>query len=91
MEAESNAGQRMAVLTMCAEYVTTPPLPLSSSPGDMDMMDMSPLPHKAPFSFATEIEVPSPSPIPPQSDDMAVGSPPSRQLSLEPPKPIGAE
>ena len=35
------------------EGVTTPPIP-SSSPYVPDNMDISPLPHKAPFSFITE-------------------------------------
>lgn len=40
------------------EEVTTPPVP-SSSPG-MDAMDISPLPHKAPY-FAAQVTLPSPS------------------------------
>ncbi|KAK0657083.1 hypothetical protein B0T16DRAFT_51455 [Cercophora newfieldiana] len=80
--------------TACGrEYVTTPPLPLSSSPGhmdmSMDMMDMSPLPHKAPF--VAQIEVPSPSPIPSPTDDMVVEPPAPGQASLEPPKPVVAD
>ncbi|KAK3309716.1 Rhodanese-like domain-containing protein [Chaetomium strumarium] len=41
-------------------YVTTPPLPPSSSPGCAEMMEMSPLPHKGPF--VTQVEIPSPTP-----------------------------
>jgi len=76
-------------LTTHAEYVTTPPLPMSSSPAHIDMMDMSPLPHKAPF--VAQIEVPSPSPIPLPVDEMVVEPPAPRQASLEPPKPVVAE
>ncbi|KAJ9292790.1 hypothetical protein DTO271G3_8489 [Paecilomyces variotii] len=47
------------------ENMTTPPLP-ASSPAPamdiMDMMDMSPLPHKVPYSRSTEVELPSPTP-----------------------------
>ncbi|KAI9781848.1 MAG: cell division cycle- protein [Geoglossum umbratile] len=44
------------------EHTTTPPLP-SSSPGPgNDSMDMSPLPHKAPFS-SFRIEIDSPTPV----------------------------
>lgn len=76
-------------LTTHAEYVTTPPLPLSSSPAHIDMMDMSPLPHKAPF--AAQMEVASPSPAPLSADEMLLESPAPRQASLEPPKPVVAE
>ncbi|KAF2734722.1 Rhodanese-like protein [Polyplosphaeria fusca] len=42
------------------EGVTTPPIP-SSSPGFVpDSMDMSPLPHKAPFSYITSLPSPTP-------------------------------
>lgn len=44
------------------ENVRTPPIP-SSSPGPgNDSMDMSPLPHKAPFAVATRIYLTSPTP-----------------------------
>lgn len=47
------------------ENMTTPPLP-ASSPAPamdiMDMMEMSPLPHKVPYSRSTEVELPSPTP-----------------------------
>jgi M-phase inducer tyrosine phosphatase len=62
-------------------YVTTPPLP-ASSPGCVDMMDMSPLPHKIPF--VAHIEVPSPSP---GSDDMMMETPVPRSGSLQPSRP----
>ncbi|KAF1963297.1 Rhodanese-like protein [Byssothecium circinans] len=45
------------------EGVTTPPIPSSSPNFVPDSMDISPLPHKAPFSFASERFLPSPSPI----------------------------
>lgn len=41
------------------DVLTTPPLP-SSSPAPGDMMEMSPLPHKAPFSVTTEMDLESP-------------------------------
>ncbi|KAK3941107.1 hypothetical protein QBC46DRAFT_110157 [Diplogelasinospora grovesii] len=71
------------------EYVTTPPLPPSSSPGHMvDMMDMSPLPHKTPY--VAHVEVHSPTPVQSPADDMMMESPmpAPRQASLEPPKPL---
>lgn len=54
------------------EGVTTPPIPSSSPNFVPDSMDISPLPHKAPFSFLTERcqPVPSPSPeVTPSTDD----------------------
>ncbi|KAL1960085.1 hypothetical protein VTO42DRAFT_257 [Malbranchea cinnamomea] len=41
------------------ENMTTPPL-LSSSPAGVDIMDMSPLPHKTPFSVDTDLDMDSP-------------------------------
>ncbi|KAH6619457.1 Rhodanese-like domain-containing protein [Chaetomium sp. MPI-SDFR-AT-0129] len=66
-------------------YVTTPPLP-ASSPGCVDMMDMSPLPHKVPFT--AHVELPSPTP---GSDDMMADSPIPRPTSIQPTKPVAAE
>ena len=43
------------------EGATTPPI-MSSSPG-VDIMDMSPLPHKAPH-FVSQVTLPSPTPEP---------------------------
>ena len=44
------------------ESVRTPPIP-SSSPGPgNDSMDLSPLPHKAPFAMAARIYLTSPTP-----------------------------
>jgi hypothetical protein len=54
------------------EGVTTPPIPSSSPNFVPDSMDISPLPHKAPFSFLTERYQPLPSPSPevtPSTDD----------------------
>lgn len=54
------------------EGVTTPPIPSSSPCFVPDSMDISPLPHKAPFSFLNERSVPLPSPSPevtPSTDD----------------------
>ncbi|KAL4784317.1 hypothetical protein BJX76DRAFT_327675 [Aspergillus varians] len=42
------------------DAMTTPPLPSSSPAPAMDIMDMSPLPHKAPFTSTTEIGLNSP-------------------------------
>ncbi|KAK4216969.1 M-phase inducer phosphatase [Rhypophila decipiens] len=53
------------------DYVTTPPLP-ASSPGDM--MDMSPLPHKAPYVAHVEVLSPTPNTMSP-ADDMMLESP----------------
>ncbi|KAL2154519.1 hypothetical protein VTH82DRAFT_3195 [Thermothelomyces myriococcoides] len=62
-------------------YVTTPPLP-ASSPGSTDMMDMSPLPHKAPYMAHDDLPSPTPG-----SDDVMMDTPDSRQPS----KPVMAE
>lgn len=49
------------------EGVTTPPIPDSSPNFVPDSMDISPLPHKAPFHYIT---LPSPSPeVTPSNDD----------------------
>jgi M-phase inducer tyrosine phosphatase len=42
--------------------MTTPPLPSSSPAPAMDVMELSPLPHKPAFVVTTETEVHSPSP-----------------------------
>ncbi|KAL4736134.1 M-phase inducer phosphatase [Aspergillus similis] len=42
------------------DAMTTPPLPSSSPAPAMDIMDMSPLPHKPPFTSTPEIELNSP-------------------------------
>jgi M-phase inducer tyrosine phosphatase len=44
------------------DVMTTPPLPASSPAPAMDVMDLSPLPHKPAFVVTTEFEVHSPSP-----------------------------
>ncbi|POR36549.1 M-phase inducer phosphatase [Tolypocladium paradoxum] len=78
-------------------YVTTPPLP-SSSPAPMtELMEVSPLPHKLPFSTHIEMSSPTPMSTPTadddHDDDMVLDSPApiTRQSSLEPPKPILAD
>ncbi|KAK4200205.1 putative M-phase inducer phosphatase [Triangularia verruculosa] len=71
------------------EYLTTPPLAPSSSPGNADMMDMSPLPQKG--AFVSHVEVPSPTPSIPMSDDMMMESPLPQKTSMDPSKAIGAE
>ncbi|KAI1852272.1 hypothetical protein JX265_006321 [Neoarthrinium moseri] len=82
------------------DYVTTPPLPASSSPvpisvGDMMEMDISPLPHKGPYCTASiEVTSPTPGELPEDDDDddyMMVESPVGMARGgggLEPPKPI---
>ncbi|KAJ6188965.1 hypothetical protein N7519_003873 [Penicillium mononematosum] len=44
------------------DVMTTPPLPSSSPAPAMDVMEMSPLPHKPAFFVTAEIEVQSPTP-----------------------------
>ncbi|KXX80808.1 M-phase inducer phosphatase [Madurella mycetomatis] len=70
------------------DYVTTPPLPPSSSPGHADMMDVSPLPHKAPF--VSHVEIQSPTPSLAMADDIMLESPIPRS-SMEPSKHGAAE
>ncbi|RAR05045.1 m-phase inducer phosphatase [Stemphylium lycopersici] len=82
------------------EGVTTPPIP-SSSPGFApDSMDISPLPHKAPYSFTNNRSLPLPSPSPDvtpgtDSDMMSpcgeLSTPPAYPTpSLEVPRPVSA-
>ncbi|KAI9171462.1 M-phase inducer phosphatase [Paramyrothecium foliicola] len=75
------------------DYVTTPPLPSSSPAPLTELMEMSPLPHKAPF--CTQIEITSPTPLstPGVDEAMMLDSPApiTRQSSLEPPKAAVAE
>ncbi|OXV11298.1 hypothetical protein Egran_00942 [Elaphomyces granulatus] len=61
------------------ETMTTPPL-LSSSPAtNMDMMDMSPLPHKIPFTLTTQVEL-----LPPTPDvTMSLASSPLQESPAE--------
>jgi M-phase inducer tyrosine phosphatase len=53
-----------------------------------DYMEISPLPHKAPFSFVAQVEVQSPTPTQSPADDMMMDSPGLRHACLEPPKPV---
>ncbi|KAK5235484.1 m-phase inducer phosphatase [Exophiala xenobiotica] len=70
---------------------TTPPIP-TSSPGAQDAMDLdlSPLPHKAPFgSVAIQLQSPTPEPTPAESPMSVMASPPviptrSETLSVPP-------
>ncbi|KAK4180817.1 putative M-phase inducer phosphatase [Triangularia setosa] len=71
------------------EYLTTPPLAPSSSPGNVDMMDMSPLPQKG--SFVSHVEVPSPTPSIPMSDDIMMESPVPQKTFMDPSRAVGAE
>ncbi|KAI4601495.1 cell division cycle- protein [Pestalotiopsis sp. 9143b] len=50
------------------DYVTTPPLPASSSPGG-DCMDISPLPHHQYYNATIEITSPTPGELPEDDDD----------------------
>lgn len=52
------------------EGVTTPPIPDSSPSFVPDSMDISPLPHKAPFSNYITLPSPSPEVMPTNDDDM---------------------
>ena len=68
-------------------HVTTPPVP-SSSPGlTSDGMDISPLPHKAPFLTQVDIQLQSPTPelTPAESSSLTNPSPVAKPY-LEPPK-----
>ncbi|KAI1338617.1 M-phase inducer phosphatase [Xylariaceae sp. FL0016] len=74
------------------EYITTPPLPATSSPVAMhDAMDISPIPHKDSFYASIEITTPTPQESP-ADEDMMMESPiaMARQSSsgLEPPRSI---
>lgn len=71
------------------EYLTTPPLAPSSSPGNVDMMDMSPLPQKG--AFAGHVEVASPTPSIPMSDDIMMESPIPQKTVMDTSKAVGAE
>lgn len=51
-------------------------------------MEISPLPHKAPYSFVAHIEVNSPTPVQSPADEMMTESPGLRHVFLEPPKPV---
>ncbi|KAI0482399.1 M-phase inducer phosphatase [Xylariaceae sp. FL0804] len=75
------------------DYITTPPLPPTSSPYPaQDAMDISPLPLPDKESFCTSIEISSPTPMESPDDPMLVETPcaAARQshAALEPAKPI---
>ncbi|KAK6717484.1 hypothetical protein SNK03_000662 [Fusarium graminearum] len=78
------------------DSLKTPPLP-TSSPAPLtelkELMEISPLPHKAPFFTQFEVTSPTPGSTPAADDEMMLDSPApiSRQSSLEPPRPIMAE
>lgn len=71
------------------EEVITPDVP-SSSPG-MDAMDMSPLPHKAPY-FVPKVTLPSPSPelTPDLGDDFCDNLLSPQELPIEQAVPVQA-
>ena len=57
------------------ELARTPPIP-SSSPGPgNDSMDISPLPHKAPFAISNYIEVQPPTPQTTEANDTPMTTP----------------
>lgn len=60
--------------------MTTPPLPSSSPAPAMDVMDMSPLPHKIPFTITKDVDLQSPTPDTPM---MNTGSSPLQESPLE--------
>lgn len=68
------------------DYVTTPPLP-SSSPAQLtEYMELSPLPHKTPFSLQSEFASPTPN-TSSSDEDMILDSPaPILRPSLDFPK-----
>ncbi|KAI8938932.1 hypothetical protein NX059_004787 [Plenodomus lindquistii] len=77
------------------EGVTTPPIPSSSPCFVPDSMDISPLPHKAPFSFLhndNSLPLPSPSPeaTPSTDDDMLSPCDELPTPNLEVPRPVSA-
>ena len=68
------------------EGVTTPPIPSSSPNFVPDSMDISPLPHKAPFSFVTELPLASPTPDPSPAGEEDMLSPCEQELPSREPK-----
>ncbi len=71
------------------DYVTTPPLPSSSPAPLIEYMELSPLPHKTPFSLQLQSQSASPTPNSFSGDeDMMLDSPaPIARPSLDFPKP----
>jgi len=71
-----------------AEGATTPPI-VSSSPC-RDIMDISPLPHKAPY-FTAQVTLPSPTPEETPDDDYMISddllSPPEQPTPVAAPVP----
>ncbi|KAL8836227.1 MAG: hypothetical protein Q9170_003004 [Blastenia crenularia] len=74
------------------ECITTPPPP-SSSPGPgNDSMDISPLPHKAPYQVAHQIQLQSPTPeATPNSDVIMSSTDVTQQTSMEVSRPTFVE
>ncbi|KAF2007784.1 M-phase inducer phosphatase-like protein [Amniculicola lignicola CBS 123094] len=73
------------------EGVTTPPIPDSSPCFVPDSMDISPLPHKAPFSLITSLPSPSPDVISASEEDMISPCEPTPlPPQLEVPRPVSA-
>ncbi|KAK1146405.1 m-phase inducer phosphatase [Aspergillus melleus] len=61
------------------DSMTTPPLPSSSPAPGLDIMEMSPLPHKPPFCMTNEIEI-----ITPGTEDSPMPSPLEASPSVPP-------
>ena len=71
------------------EGATTPPIQSSSPRFAPESMDISPLPHKAPFSIVTEVAVASPSPeATPTDEEMLSPCDTDFSSKLEVPKPL---
>lgn len=74
---------RNASANILLDNATTPPI--ATSPGDYESMDISPLPHKAPFSMQIK-EVHSPCPTPTSESEPAVDPSSLNTTFLEAPK-----
>ncbi|OJJ45415.1 hypothetical protein ASPZODRAFT_589402 [Penicilliopsis zonata CBS 506.65] len=57
--------------------MTTPPLPSSSPAPTLEIMDMSPLPHKIPYIVTTDVELKSPTPDTAMESPTMTGTPSS--------------
>lgn len=67
--------------------MTTPPLPESSP--SIDIMDMSPLPHKLPYSLSTEASLHSPTPEAMDSPTVEFHPSPLQASPMEDAQPAG--
>ncbi|KAJ6788022.1 hypothetical protein PWT90_01134 [Aphanocladium album] len=69
------------------DYVTTPPLPSSSPAPLIEYMELSPLPHKMPFSLLSEAASPTPNSLSGDEEMMLDSPAPIARPSLDFPKP----